>query len=114
MAKRVPVRDRELWSPQELADMLGCSRETIWDMERKQLLPPPVKVGPSRGMTKWRAQEIRDWTRAGCPEREYWTWKPTQLPKLEEQIQQKRRELASLEREIRQAEARLEGGRDEG
>jgi excisionase family DNA binding protein len=39
----------------EIAEMIGCSRSTVWRMVDQARLPQPVRLG---GMTRWRADEV--------------------------------------------------------
>lgn len=49
---------------------IGVSTRTVWNLHQAGTLGPlPLKLGCR---TLWRDEEIRDWTRAGCPCRERW------------------------------------------
>jgi predicted DNA-binding transcriptional regulator AlpA len=41
----------------QVAALLGCHRNTIWNRARRNLLPPPIKW---EGKTVWRRQDIED------------------------------------------------------
>jgi predicted DNA-binding transcriptional regulator AlpA len=58
-----------LLSARDLAKMLRFGVRTIRSMDAAGRLPAPLRIG---GSVRWRAEEIRDWTEAGCPDRETW------------------------------------------
>ena len=60
-----------LFTADELAGVLNVSRSTVYRYEEEGKLPAPVRLG---GAVRWRAAEIRDWIRAGCPPRAHWEW----------------------------------------
>lgn len=62
---------RWLLSSKELAEFLGVAESTIQRHHVSGKLPPAVKLGHRR---MWRAAEIRDWIRAGCPPGNRWKW----------------------------------------
>lgn len=47
-----------------LANVLGVSPRTIWNMRDAGRVPEPVKVGR---LCRWPSSRIDDWIRAGCP-----------------------------------------------
>ncbi len=56
----------------DIGQLVVLLRRSAASLERDQAagrLPAPVYVGGSR---RWRRQEIEDWVRAGCPNRERW------------------------------------------
>jgi predicted DNA-binding transcriptional regulator AlpA len=52
------------------AAMLGIGLRTLRTMDAAGRLPAPVRLSP--GCVRWRLAELRDWTEAGCPDRETW------------------------------------------
>jgi excisionase family DNA binding protein len=54
-----------LLSARTLADRLGVSLRTLWRLRAARKLPTPVKIG---GSIRWRADDIDDWIRTGCPD----------------------------------------------
>ncbi len=57
-----------LMAANALAAKLGVSRQTLDAKRRLGLLPDPVDfAGP-----KWRATEILEWIKAGCPPKAEW------------------------------------------
>ena len=53
----------------EAARALGISRASFYKLRASGRLPLPVRLGRSK---LWRVEELKDWTDAGCPEREKW------------------------------------------
>jgi excisionase family DNA binding protein len=49
----------------EVARILGISERTVWRHQSSGTIPKPVRIG---GNVRWRADEIREWVAAGCPE----------------------------------------------
>lgn len=64
----------ELLNARQAAAMLGISERSFNRRFDEGKTPPKLKLG---GCARWRAQELRDYIRAGCPHRRDWTW-PTQ------------------------------------
>ncbi len=56
---------------QAVARLVGLSRASVLRMAASGKMPLPLHLGRSR---RWRAEELRDWTRAGCPPRSRWEW----------------------------------------
>ena len=52
------------------ATALGVSRSQFWRLHSAGRLPMPVRLG--QRCPRWRADELRAWTAAGCPDRETW------------------------------------------
>ena len=61
--------DRLLVSARDLARMLSVSLATVRRLDSAARLPRPVRLA---GSVRWRADEIRRWCEAGCPERRTW------------------------------------------
>ena len=55
----------------EFAEKLGVARSTIYRFDAAGKIPQPIKIG---NCCRWRAAEILDWIRAGCPPRTRWQW----------------------------------------
>ena len=53
------------------AELCGKSLRTWRSWDSAGRIPGPVRIGRS---TLWRVDELRDWTRAGCPPRCEWQW----------------------------------------
>lgn len=53
-----------------LAAMLDIGERTLWRLLSAGRLPGPVTIGAK--MRRWRLDEIREWTAAGCPSRSEW------------------------------------------
>ncbi len=64
---RTATRDdlRALLDVRQVADTLNCSTRTVWTLRDAGKLPAPIRLG---SLVRWRAEEIRDWVRAGCPD----------------------------------------------
>ena len=95
----------ELVSPEQVAQMLGCTKWHVHNLRRRGLIPQPVKLGKS---TRYRKREIIDWIVAGCPDASTWTWKPTEPITLDQLISQKKTELSTLQKQINEARQQLE------
>jgi predicted DNA-binding transcriptional regulator AlpA len=52
-----------------MAALLQCSVRHVQQLNRRGLLPPPVKLGD---LVRWRRGEIEAWVSAGCPARDEW------------------------------------------
>ena len=57
----------ELLSVRELANRMKVSTRHVWSLLSSGRLPEPVRVGRS---VRWRADDIDQWIRLGCPNRE--------------------------------------------
>ena len=55
-----------LVSAESLAKLFDVSRSTVRQWARNGDMPMPHKIG---GAARWDADKIRDWIRAGCPDR---------------------------------------------
>ena len=62
-----------LLDPAAVGRLLGCSRSRVYELHDAGKLPMPIRT-VSRG-PRWRAEELRDWIRAGCPPRVRWQWR---------------------------------------
>lgn len=60
---------KEMLRDTECAELIDVSRATWWSLNARGLVPEPVRIGRS---VRWRANEIRAWLDAGCPERAEW------------------------------------------
>ena len=58
-----------LLSASELGALLGVNKSTVWSWHSSGKIPLPVRIG---GTTRWRAEEIQGWVKAGCPARQRW------------------------------------------
>jgi predicted DNA-binding transcriptional regulator AlpA len=54
----------------QAAELCGLSLATWYRMASAGRCPAPVRL--SRGCVRWRAEELRDWINAGCPDRRIW------------------------------------------
>jgi predicted DNA-binding transcriptional regulator AlpA len=54
----------------QLARALVISRAQVWKLLRAGRLPGPVRNGEA--VPRWSYDELRDWVRAGCPDRTQW------------------------------------------
>ena len=63
----------------EVAEALGCKRQTVWAWDRNGALPAPHSVSP-RGRKLWRAGTIAAWKAAPPTVRLLRRLKPTALP----------------------------------
>lgn len=53
-----------------VAKLLSVSTRTVWNMHQDgQLGPLPCRI---RGATRWKTEEITEWVRADCPDRQRW------------------------------------------
>lgn len=53
-----------LLSVDQVAEMIGISRRTVWRLVSGKEIPLPIKL---RGNTRWRRKDIDEWVEAGCP-----------------------------------------------
>ena len=58
-----------LISAEEAATLLGIGRRTFYRLHSSGRVPLPVRLG---GTVRWRLEELRRWTQAGCPPRRKW------------------------------------------
>lgn len=54
---------------QDVSLLLSVSERHVWSLHSAGRLPLPVRLGRT---TRWRADELRAWLDAGCPERSRW------------------------------------------
>jgi predicted DNA-binding transcriptional regulator AlpA len=67
-----------LLNAKQAAQVLGISRSKLYSMHSAGLLPMPIILG--QGSIRWSVEELKNWTRAGCPSRQRWeTIKGTKL-----------------------------------
>ena len=59
-----------LLTARDLARMLAVSLATVWRMKAMNKLPKPLTLGPQT--IRWRAEEVREWIAADCPEQRIW------------------------------------------
>src|SRR5262245_11866299 len=59
-----------LLDPAAAATALGISRAHFFRLHSAGQIPLPVRLG--RRCPRWRADELRAWTAAGCPPRDVW------------------------------------------
>jgi predicted DNA-binding transcriptional regulator AlpA len=52
-----------------IAALLKRSERSCWNDVAAGRIPAPMQIGASK---RWRVEELRDWVRAGCPNREAW------------------------------------------
>ena len=57
MSSETPTFEPILLSVNQVAQLLGCHRNTIWNRVRKKLLPDPIKW---EGKTVWRRKDIEE------------------------------------------------------
>ena len=61
----IPVRDKEAWSVEEVAGVLGFSVRQVWRLHSRDPHFPrarrPRLPGANRGRTVWVPDEIREW-----------------------------------------------------
>ena len=58
-----------LVSADAAARLLGVSRSHFYSLLSAGQVPSPVHLGRA---ARWRAEELRQWVQAGCPNREKW------------------------------------------
>ena len=51
------------------AKLLSIGKTKLYELHTSGRLPSPIRLGRS---IRWNADELRDWTAAGCPERARW------------------------------------------
>ena len=54
----------------DAAKLLGISRAQFWKLHASGKIPLPVYLGSKA--PRWRAEELREWLAAGCPDRQSW------------------------------------------
>lgn len=69
MNEQAPKIEPLLLSAKQVAAVLNIGESTIWDLHARGLLPLPIKLSRR---TLWSAEELRDFVRAGCPNRQKW------------------------------------------
>jgi predicted DNA-binding transcriptional regulator AlpA len=60
------IIDKEFYSRDELAELIGCSVRHVDTMRKRMLLPETVRLGH---LVKWTGVSIRRWVESGCPAR---------------------------------------------
>jgi len=65
------TRESILLSAPEAAALCGVGRSLWYSLHSSGRIPLPVRLGRR---TLWRKDELRDWTNAGCPNRDKWHW----------------------------------------
>lgn len=58
-----------LLTARQAAALCGKSLRTWRSWDSAGVIPRPVRI---RRCTLWRADELRDWIEAGCPDRQQW------------------------------------------
>jgi len=64
-----PTTEPLLYDRDQLCEMLNTSRATLDRSQSAGKLPRPLRLG---GQRRWRAEEVREWIRAGMPSRDEW------------------------------------------
>lgn len=57
----------QLLSDRRVAQLLEVSRRKVWTLVSTAGIPEPIRIGRS---VRWRAEEIDEWVRLGCPSRQ--------------------------------------------
>ena len=65
----LPSSERLLLKADEAAHLLGISRGHFYSLHSSARVPYPIRLGRC---VRWRAEELREWVRAGCPPRHKW------------------------------------------
>jgi len=65
----IEAAEKLLLSAAEASALCRVGRSLWWSMHSAGKVPLPVRLGRR---TLWRAEELREWTRAGCPSRDRW------------------------------------------
>jgi len=68
-AEPTPQVEPLLLNAKQVAATLGIGESTIWQLHAGGKLPLPIKLNRR---TLWAAEELRDFVRAGCPQRQKW------------------------------------------
>ena len=63
------MSDSTLLTARDVAALLNVSPRHVWKLLSSGKLPDPVRLGRS---VRWRADELKAWTDAGCPARDRW------------------------------------------
>jgi predicted DNA-binding transcriptional regulator AlpA len=74
--RQVPQADPQsplLLTAREAATLCGKSLRTWRSWDAAGVIPRPVRI---RRCTLWRADELRRWIAAGCPNRQQWEGSP--------------------------------------
>lgn len=58
----MPINDSRVLRTQEMLDLIGVSRTTLWRWERKGVLPPKRRIGPN--VIGWFESEVLGWLRS--------------------------------------------------
>lgn len=64
-----------LLDKKQTANLLRLSARTVDSMTGQKRMPEPVRLGKS---VRWRYDELKAWTEAGCPPQRSWNWRPGQ------------------------------------
>jgi len=72
------MQDESVLTPGELAAYLKISKRQLWRLRDCGALPMPDTIGGSERCLRWRADIIRQWTRAGMPDVRRTGWKSTE------------------------------------
>jgi predicted DNA-binding transcriptional regulator AlpA len=67
--KNEPLQEPLMVDAKKAARMCGIGR-TLWlDLKNAGRVPTPIRLG---GRVLWNTEELREWSRAGCPTQERW------------------------------------------
>jgi predicted DNA-binding transcriptional regulator AlpA len=53
-----------------ISKLLGLGERTVWRMLSAGAIPAPLRLGAK--ITRWRADEFREWIETGCPDQQTW------------------------------------------
>jgi len=70
---RVPESSssEQLISAKQVAEFLNVSLRTVWRMQSGGHIPKAIHIGRA---VRWNFEEIKAWTKAGCPSRVDWSF----------------------------------------
>ena len=93
----VPVPRRLLVGPQELSGLLGISMTVLHKLRKQGRFLSHITFNDR---PRWRLDEVRAWVTCGCPDPKGWTWAPGEATVLQIELDQRRQELAEVEKKL--------------
>jgi excisionase family DNA binding protein len=67
---------RELLSVQQVAEVTGISKRTVWYLRKSRRLPKEVSIGR---LVRWRKSDIHLWIEWDCPDEKQFEFMKVQL-----------------------------------
>lgn len=99
-----------LLNAEQTANLLKLNSTTLRAFAESGVIPRPVRFGEGHGSPRWRVDELRDWTRAGCPHADRWKWQAAVPVEIGRLIGILRADADSLAEEVAALEKRKRAG----